>query len=292
MQMRAIEKEMADEAYRISHILWDFPLRLEANIQMWPNNLCKRRRLFLFFPPLSFSLSLFFLTQRRTNKRCVIPAAVCVFIKGVTSGRVWVSKLRCNRACSALSLQILSENVSDPPTLIPLLLLPLLLLFFFFLSLSLSPFSRPSLHQKVGGLKRKRKPLFFFFFLQHCQCILLFPAASSTKCSPRKKKKTHAEKHTWKPALWERRGGEGGSLRLHIPPSCPDHLQLVGTGVKRKKKKDTDRGKAQTGAVLTRLGVFLLSFSRFTSGNVPRRLHTFRSSFFHRGSSDSVSNSA
>lgn len=25
MQMRAIEKEMADGAYRISHILWDFP---------------------------------------------------------------------------------------------------------------------------------------------------------------------------------------------------------------------------------------------------------------------------
>ena len=196
MQMRAIEKEMADEAYRISHILWDFPLRLEANIQMWPNNLCKRRRLFIF--SLSPSLYPSFLTERRTNKRCVIAAAVCVFIKGVTSGRVWVSKLRCNRACSALSLQILSENVSDPPTLIPLLLL---LLLFFFLSLSLSPFSRPSLHQKVGALKRKRKPL--FFFLQHCQCIFAFQQHRPPNAHREKK---HAEKHTWKPALWERGG--------------------------------------------------------------------------------------
>lgn len=228
MQMRAIEKEMADEAYRISHILWDFPLRLEANIQMWPNNLCKRRRLFLF--SLSPSLYPFFLTERRTNKRCVIAAAVCVFIKGVTSGRVWVSKLRCNRACSALSLQILSENVSDPPTLIPLLLL---LLLFSFLSLSLSPFSRPSLHQKVGALKRKRKPL-FFFFLQHCQCIFAFQQHRAPNAHRERKK--NMQENTHESQLCER-GGEGGSLRLHIPPSCPDHLQLVGTGVKRKKKK-------------------------------------------------------
>lgn len=34
-------------------------------------------------------------------------------------------------------------------------------------------------------------------------------------------------------------------------------------------------------ALLTRLGAFPLSFFRFTSGNVPRRLHTFHSSFFH-----------
>ena len=277
MQMRAIEKEMADEAYRISHILWDFPLRLEANIQMWPNNLCKRRRLFIF--SLSPSLYPSFLTERRTNKRCVIAAAVCVFIKGVTSGRVWVSKLRCNRACSALSLQILSENVSDPPTLIPLLLL---LLLFFFLSLSLA-FLKTQSTPKGGGPKKKKKtPLLLLTALSMHFC---FPAASTTKCSPRKKtcRKTHMK------ASFVR---EGGSLRLHIPPSCPDHLQLVGTGVKRKKKWHTDRGKSQRGTVLTRLGVFLLSFSRFTSGNVPRRLHTFRSSFFHRGSSDSVSNSA
>lgn len=30
-----------------------------------------------------------------------------------------------------------------------------------------------------------------------------------------------------------------GSLRLHIPPSCPNHLQLVGTG--RSEKRHTDR---------------------------------------------------
>lgn len=60
MQMRAIEKEMADEAYRISHILWDFPLRLEANTdvakQRGENCLCKRRKV-----SLSLFLSLGFL---------------------------------------------------------------------------------------------------------------------------------------------------------------------------------------------------------------------------------------
>lgn len=46
--MRPIEKEMADEADRISHILRDFPLRLEANIQMWPNNEAKSAPRLLF----------------------------------------------------------------------------------------------------------------------------------------------------------------------------------------------------------------------------------------------------
>ena len=47
----------------------------------------------------------------------------------------------------ALSLQILSENVSDPPTLIPLLLLILIL--FRLLKISL--------HTNVGPLKKKKK---------------------------------------------------------------------------------------------------------------------------------------
>lgn len=82
-------------------------------------------------------------------------------------------------------------------------------------------------------------------------------------------------KRTWKHAL----------SGVCIPSSCPDHLQLVArhNWEKRGKRHNTERM-----LLLTRLGVFLLSFSRFTSGNVPRRLHTFRSSFFHRCSFDSA----
>lgn len=143
MQMRAIEKEMADEAYRISHILWDFPLRLEANIQMWPNRFCKRRRVFLFLTSC-------------TNKRWASSLLFCVFIyKGATSS-ARVEFLSYAATGPAFSLQILSENVSDPPTLIPLLLL--LLLFF------LSCLVKTSLHQS-GGPKNSLP--------QHCQCIAL-----------------------------------------------------------------------------------------------------------------------
>lgn len=99
--------------------------------------------------PSSFRFS------RATHKQKVRElAAACVFIKGVTSGRVGVSKLRCNRGLLS-RFRSFQKMFPIHPRLFPSS------------SSHSSPFSpafpKPGVYTEVGALKTPLR--------QHCQCI-------------------------------------------------------------------------------------------------------------------------
>lgn len=144
----------------------------------------------------------------------------------------------------ALWLQILSENVSDPPTLIPLLLLIL------FRLLKINLHKCGALQKKTHTHKKENKsPL-----PQHQRRAAL----TRIRAANRVKKAGIVQRREGKRA----RRATGGAACAHSTkllessPTCS-----IGTGVRR------GTGPSRRLWVLTRLGVFLLSFSRFTSGS-------------------------
>lgn len=127
------------------------PLRLETNTQMWLKTKrkcpCNRRSVFFFFLLVCF----FWATHKQKIREL---AAERVFIKGVTSGRAGVSKLRCNRGLLS-RFRSFQKMFPTHPRLFPSSSShsPLL---------SLLPSQAWSLH-RGGGPKNPLR--------QHCQCI-------------------------------------------------------------------------------------------------------------------------
>lgn len=87
-----------DGGWGVSDI--SYPVRLPSSVGSKHRDVATERTVSVKQSGLFSVLS----EQIHKNKRCEL-AAVCVFGKGGTSGRVWVSKLRCNRPCS-LSLSL------------------------------------------------------------------------------------------------------------------------------------------------------------------------------------------
>lgn len=129
------------------------PLRLETNTQMGLKTKrkcpCNRRSVGFFF----FLLVCFFRATHKQKIRELVAARV--FIKGVTSGRAGVSKLRCNRGLLS-RFRSFQKMFPTHPRLFPSSSSshsPLL---------SLLPSQAWSLH-RGGGPKNPLR--------QHCQCI-------------------------------------------------------------------------------------------------------------------------